>query len=180
VPNDLEGRGEVTASLPGDQPNIPPVGRLLGLDVGDRRIGLAVCDETQLLARPLVVITRGSRAEDLERLRRVIDEQEAVALVVGHPLNADDSEGPQGRRVASYARRLAATLKLPLLLWDEHGSTQEAARRLTQVRRSRRQTPLDAEAAAVILQDYLDQRRRATDISPPSAWQPDLIDNAQA
>lgn len=160
-------------------PDIPPAGRLLGLDVGERRIGVAVCDETQLLARPLAVINRGSRAEDFDRLLRVIDEHEAVALVVGHPLNADDSEGPQGRRVANYARRLAATLKLPLLLWDEHGSTQEAARRLAHVRRSRRQTPLDAEAAAVILQDYLDQRRRAMDTSPPPARQPDSTDNAQ-
>lgn len=160
--------------------DLPPVGRLLGLDVGDRRIGVAVCDATQLLARPLAVITRGSRAEDFERLRRVIDEQQAVALVVGHPLNADDSEGPQGRRVANYARRLAATLELPLLLWDEHGSTQEAARRLAHARRGRRQTPLDAEAAAVILQDYLDQRRRTTDTSLPPSWPPDAMDNAQA
>jgi putative Holliday junction resolvase len=94
---------------------MPPTGRLLALDVGERRIGVAVCDETQLLASPLAVISRGSRAEDFERLRRMIDEQRAVALVVGHPLNADDSEGPQGRRVAHYADRLAATLQLPLL-----------------------------------------------------------------
>lgn len=173
--NDLDGRSEVTTPLA----TIPPTGRLLGLDVGERRIGVAVCDETQLLARPLAVISRGSRAEDFERLRRMIDEQRAVALVVGHPLNADDSEGPQGRRVAQYADRLAATLELPLLLWDEHGSTQEAARRLAHARRSRRQAPLDAEAAAVILQDYLDQRRRSMVASPSPAWPPDATDDVQ-
>ncbi len=144
---------------------LPPTGRLMALDVGERRIGVAVCDETQLLARPLSVMVRSSRADDFERLRRLAAEQQAVALVVGHPLNADDSEGPQGRRVANYARHLAATLQLPLLLWDEHGTTQEAARRLAHARRSRRQMPPDAAAAAVILQDYLDQRRQTSDSS---------------
>lgn len=135
---------------------LPREGRLLALDVGDRRVGLAVCDELQTLATPLAVLNRRSRAEDFQRVQRIVDERRIVGLVIGHPLNADSSEGPQAQRVARYARRLAAAVKLPMALWDEFGSSQAAAERLAQAGRRARQTPLDAEAAAVILQDFLD------------------------
>lgn len=140
---------------------LPRVGRLLGVDVGQRRIGLAISDETQWLATPLQVVQRSSRAEDFRRLARVAAERRVVGLVIGHPLNADGSEGPQGRTVARYARQLAEALGLPWVLWDEHGSTQAALERLAHAGRRRRQMPVDAEAAAVILQDYLDHRRAA-------------------
>jgi putative Holliday junction resolvase len=135
---------------------LPPVGRLMALDVGDKRVGVAVCDELQTLASPLAVLERRSRAEDLARLGRLAAEQGAVGLVIGHPLNADGSAGPQAQQAARYAARVATALALPLLLWDEYGSSQEAAARLAHAPRRRRQAPLDAEAAAVILQDYLD------------------------
>ncbi len=138
---------------------MPPQGRLLALDVGEKRVGVAVCDELQTLASPLAVLERRSRAEDLARLASLAQEQRVVGLVVGHPLNADSSAGPQARQAARYGQRSAVTLGLPWLLWDEHGSSQEAARRLSHAPRRRRQVPLDAEAAAVILQDYLDTRR---------------------
>lgn len=140
--------------------SLPERGRLMALDVGERRVGVAVCDELRLLATPLLVMVRRSRAEDFERLQRLAEEQRVVGLVVGHPLNADGSEGPQARRVARYARRLAAALRLPLLLWDEYGSSMQAAGRLTEAQGRRPRKPLDAEAAAVILQDYLDTMRR--------------------
>jgi putative holliday junction resolvase len=136
--------------------NLPITGRLLALDVGAKRVGVAVCDEMQTLAAPLAVLERRTRAEDLARLGRLAQEQLVVGMVVGHPLNADSTVGPQAQQAARYGQRVATALALPWLLWDEHGSSQEAARRLAHAPRRRRQAPLDAEAAAVILQDYLD------------------------
>jgi putative holliday junction resolvase len=138
---------------------LPAQGRLLALDVGEKRVGVAACDEMQTLASPLAVLERRSRAEDLARLGRLAQEQRVVGLVVGHPLNADGSAGSQAQQTARYGQRVATALALPLLLWDEFGSSQEAARRLAHASRRRRQAHLDAEAAAVILQDYLDSRR---------------------
>lgn len=145
---------------------LPRSGRLLGLDVGQRRIGLALSDETQWLATPLGVVQRSSHGEDARRLARIVAERGVVGLVIGHPLNADDSEGPQGRTVARYGRRLAEAIGLPWTLWDEHGSTQAALERLAHAPRRRRQMPVDAEAAAVILQDFLDHRRAEGSPSP--------------
>lgn len=145
-----------------------PAGRLMALDVGDKRVGVAVCDELQTLASPLTVLERRSRAEDLARLGRLATEQRVVALVVGHPLNADGSAGGQAQQAARYAVRVATALALPLLLWDEYGSSQEAAARLAHASRRRRQAPLDAEAAAVILQDYLDTQRAHSSLWPVS------------
>ena len=113
-----------------------------------------------MLASPLAVLERRSRAEDMARLGRLAVEQRVVGLVAGHPLNVDGSAGPQAQRAARYAARVATALALPLLLWDEYGSSQEAAARLAHASRRRRRAPLDAEAAAVILQDYLDTRPR--------------------
>lgn len=139
---------------------LPPAGRLLALDVGEKRVGVAVCDEMQTLATPLTVLQRRSKAEDLERLARLAGEQRIVGLVAGHPLNADGSAGPQAQQAERYARRVAGSLALPLALWDEYGSSQEAAARLAHAPKQRRRMALDAEAAAVILQSYLDRNRQ--------------------
>jgi putative Holliday junction resolvase len=139
---------------------LPGQGRLLAIDAGERRVGVAVCDELQTLATPLAVMSRRSRAEDFGRLARLAQEQQVVGLVVGHPLDADGTAGPQAQKAARYGHRLAGALSLPVQLWDEHGSSQEAARRLVEAGKRRQGEPLDAEAAAVILQDYLDTRRR--------------------
>lgn len=138
---------------------LPTTGRLLALDVGERRVGVAVCDERQVLATPLLVLERRSRTEDQVRLQHIVKEQQTVALVIGYPLNADGSAGPQAQQAARYGARLANALALPWRLWDEYGSSQEAAERLAHAPRRRRQMALDAEAAAVILQDYLERVR---------------------
>ena len=140
-----------------DGANLPCSGRLLAVDVGEKRLGVAVCDEMQTLASPLMVLVRRSKNEDVERFRRVVAEQVAVGLVVGHPLNADGSAGSQARQAARDGHRLANTIGLPIVLWDEYGSSQEAAERLAHASKARRRAPLDAEAAAVILQGYLDR-----------------------
>jgi len=137
--------------------------KLLALDVGDRRVGVAVCDELGLTVTPLTTIRRASRAEDFERIARLVREHDARGIVVGHPLNRDGSAGTQARRVERYAAALCAALQaagtpLAVTLWDEYLSTVQAQEVLAgSGRRSRaRRAGLDAVAAAVILQEYLD------------------------
>ena len=79
-----------------------PAGRVLALDVGDRRVGVAVCDDLGLLARPLTVFERAARIEDQARVNRLLDEQRAVGLLVGYPLNDDGTVGPQAQQTARY------------------------------------------------------------------------------
>lgn len=133
-----------------------PRGRLMALDVGDRRVGVAVCDDLGLLVRPLTVFERGARVADQARVKRLLQEQRAVGLVVGYPLNDDETAGPQAQQTARYAQRLAAVLQVPVMLWDERLSTFEAEERLAVMgRRGRRAVGVDAVAAAVILESYL-------------------------
>lgn len=140
--------------------------KLLALDVGERRIGVAACDPTGSIASPLRVIRRASKAEDFARIARLVREQGAEGLVIGHPLNADGSAGPQAQTVERYVAALADALQtdgltLQVLLWDEHMSTQRAQEIMLETGRKTRDRRawLDAVAAAVILQDYLDEER---------------------
>ncbi len=140
--------------------------RYLALDVGDRRIGVAVSDETGLIATPLTVIRRRSRVEDFARIARLVREEEAGRLIVGHPLNDDGSAGPQARRIERYATALSEALQaegldLPLIFWDERLSTMRAQEMMISAGRTARdrQARIDAVAAAVILQDFLDEQR---------------------
>ncbi len=139
----------------------------MGLDVGERRVGVAISDTTGLLATPLVVVRRKSKAEDFRRIARLVREQSAEGLVIGHPLNADGSAGPQARRVERYASALlealsAEGLNLRMFLWDERLSTQRAEQLMIEAGRkaTERRGRIDAVAAAVILQDYLDEQRQ--------------------
>jgi putative Holliday junction resolvase len=139
-------------------------GKLLALDVGLARIGVAVCDPLRLAARPLQVIVRRSRREDFDQLARLVQEQEAVAIVVGLPLNMDGSEGPQAQTVRKWAERLAYALRAlgalrPVIFWDERLSTFEAQALLAE-----QHVPVaeDAAAAAVILERYLEAQRQVT------------------
>jgi len=135
-----------------------PRGRSLAIDVGERRIGLAISDEEGVLATPLGVLERRGLAQDVARLATIAREQRAERLVVGLPRTLRGEIGPQARRVQRWAEQVAPALGLPLVYWDERFSTLEAAERLAH-RRPRRRPPLDAAAAAVILQDYLDHTR---------------------
>ncbi len=133
---------------------------MLGIDAGERRIGLALSDELHLLASPLAVLDRGrGLAPVLDQLLAIATRERVQHLVVGLPLNADGSEGPQARRARDFARTAARVLGLPVTLWDERLSTQEASA-IARSNRRRRGAPVDDLAAAVILQDYLDAQRR--------------------
>ncbi|MEJ5246689.1 MAG: Holliday junction resolvase RuvX [Caldilinea sp.] len=109
-----------------------PAGKLMSLDVGQARIGVAVCDPLHLAARPLTVIRRRSREEDFAALARLVQQEEAQAIICGLPLHMDGSEGAQAKSVRRWAQRLAQALRqilgaAPLILfWDERLSSYEA------------------------------------------------------
>jgi putative Holliday junction resolvase len=134
------------------------VARTLALDIGEKRIGVAVGDETGTLARPLTTIARASKRQDFERIARLVTEQSAERVIAGYPRSLSGDEGPQAQRVRRYVEALAITLRVPVELWDERYTTVEAKERLHEAkrRRPRDRGQLDAAAAAIILQDYLD------------------------
>lgn len=142
-------------------------GKLMALDVGMSRIGIAVCDPLHLTVRPLTVLRRRSRNEDFAELARLTATQEVKAVVCGLPLNMDGSEGAQAQTVRKWALRLAQALRailgapLPVIFWDERLTTL-AAQELLDARGDNHlaETGEDAVAAAVLLQEYLDAQRR--------------------
>jgi putative Holliday junction resolvase len=152
--------------------------RLLALDVGDRRVGVAVSDATGLIATPLTVVRRASKAQDFAKIARLVREHGAEGLVIGHPLDQDGRAGPQAQRIERYAAALEEALRakgvgVPFLLWDERMSTQRAQEAMIAAGRKAkdRRTRIDAVAAAVILQDYLDEQRGPVrGIEPVSGW----------
>ncbi len=135
--------------------------RVLALDIGQARIGVAVSDRHQILARSLKVIPRSSRQKDFAAIGRLVRELEVEKVIIGHPLSLDGTAGPQARRVERYAAALAESLEVPVLLRDERFSTVEAQQLMIEAghKRKTRRRKIDAVAAAVFLQDYLDEQR---------------------
>ena len=136
---------------------LPNGGKLLGLDVGTKTIGLALCDADWHFAGPSQTIRRTKFTQDLASLRWIVEQERAVGLVVGLPLNMDGSDSPRTQSVRAFARNLAP-LDLPLLLWDERWSTQAVERAMiaADVTRAKRAEKVDALAAAHILQGAID------------------------
>jgi putative pre-16S rRNA nuclease len=151
------------------------VTRVLGIDLGARRIGLAVADHGIGIARPLATVNRGASLDaDADVIGRVCREQDATELVVGLPVDASGTEGPMAAAARDWAAAIGARLGLPVTLRDERLSSFEAERRLGRMPRGRSGGPpsrtqrnafrarIDREAASVILQDELDARRAAS------------------
>jgi len=136
---------------------LPAGGRLGGLDVGTRTIGLATCDLTWSFATPAETLRRTKFTADLEGLRSFVQRHSLAGLVVGLPLNLDGSDSPRTQSVRAFARNLLA-LDLPLLLWDERWSTVAVERTMIEadMSRARRVKKIDAHAAAHILQAAID------------------------
>ncbi len=134
--------------------------RYLGIDLGQATIGLALADDVLRTATPLHTVRRSSEAGDLAELRRAVDEYEVQRVIVGLPLNMDGSEGPSARLARTWAARLETSLGVPVELRDERLSTFEAEQRHRERGLSSRdqRSIIDAEAAAVILQAWLDER----------------------
>ena len=134
-----------------------PHGKLAGLDVGTRTVGIAVCDPGWSFAGPAETIRRTKFTSDLRQLQAVVDAQNIQGLVVGLPLNMDGTDSPRTQSVRAFARNLAP-LDLPVLLWDERWSTQAVERAMIEadVSRAKRAEKVDALAAAHILQGAID------------------------
>ncbi len=136
--------------------------RMLGLDVGTRRTGVALSDPTGTLASPLTTLPRrDDDAQDLDTITALAREHEVEAIVVGLPVSLDGKLHGQGREIAAFIDRLRCVSPVPVAEWNEQFTTAEAERLLRQSGRkpSRDRERVDAVAAAVILQDYLDAHR---------------------
>ena len=142
-----------------DDSAVPARGRILAIDPGERRIGVAGADLGLRVAIPLTTIEGGPDA--VEAVARLVEEEGARALVVGLPLSLSGALGPQAQQVRALAEALADRLSIPVLTWDERLTSTEARRRLSSGGgRRRHKRDVDALAAAIILQAYLDSQRQ--------------------
>lgn len=133
--------------------------RTLALDLGDRRIGVALSDATGTLARPLEVFQRRSRAADFAHVAALVQQHEVGAVVIGLPFNMNGTEGQRAAWTRDYGAALGQAIERPVTFWDERLTTVEAEELLqAQGRRSEKRS-VDAIAAAIILQGYLDHLR---------------------
>ena len=144
-----------------DDNSIPPTGKLLGLDLGTKTIGVAVSDALRYTATPLETIARSKFTADAARLVELIARNNVVALVLGMPLNMDGSEGPRAQSTRAFARNLGQKTTIPIVFWDERLSTSAVTRMLIEAdtRRDKRAQVVDKLAASYILQGYLDRLR---------------------
>jgi putative Holliday junction resolvase len=136
--------------------------KILGLDLGERRIGLAISDETQTIASGLGVYTCRSLSEDLEYLKGLVDREGIELIVLGLPRNMDGSLGVKAQQAQEFKRLLEDALPIPVELFDERLTTSEAERVLLEADLSRRKRKQlrDQLAAVLILQGYLDRQKR--------------------
>ena len=132
--------------------------RILALDHGTRRIGVAVSDETRTIAQPLEYIPAEPFADFLERFKKILIEKEVEQILIGMPRNMDGTYGPAAQKVQAFVELLKADTTLPIKLWDERLTSSMANRVLIQggVRRDQRKEKVDKMAAAILLQSYLD------------------------
>ena len=133
----------------------------LGLDVGKKRMGVAGCDGTGLIATSLTTIYRTSFTEDLRQLQEIIKEREIEILVIGLPYNLDGTVGFQAKKVQKFANKISRILQLPVEYVDERLTSVEAEIQLKAQKRfsTRDKGAIDSRAAAIILQQWLDMRR---------------------
>lgn len=137
---------------------LPDGGPLLGLDIGTKTIGLAICDQQWTIASSLALVRRTKFTADLESLRTLCTQRGVTGIVAGLPLNLDGTDSPRTQSVRAFVRNLAP-LGLPILLWDERWSTQAVTRTLLEAdaSRARRAELVDKIAAAYILQGAIDR-----------------------
>jgi putative Holliday junction resolvase len=136
--------------------------RIMGLDVGDRTIGVAVSDEMGWTAQGVETIKRQSNEKDFARLHALIEQYQVAEIVVGLPKNMNGTIGPRGEICQAFADQIAKRTSLPVRLWDERLTTMAAERMLiaADVSRQKRKKVIDKMAATLILQGYLDARSR--------------------
>ena len=137
--------------------------RLMGLDVGDKRIGIALSDEGAVIASPTETLERRGNRKDIAHLLDLAQRKDVSEILVGMPLSLDGSEGPQAQKVGRFIEALKAETDIHITTWDERLTTVAAERALLEgdVSRAKRKKTIDRVAAALILQGYLDSRRES-------------------
>ena len=139
--------------------SLNPTGRIVAIDPGTKRFGMAICDETRSVARPLSIVERSSWKKLLIAVKDIISEFDAAALVIGLPLNSDGGESEMSLYALEIARKFTLSLSIPVFLQDERVSTYAARGRVWQNPTASRETWVDSEAACIILEDFLDRAR---------------------
>jgi putative Holliday junction resolvase len=142
--------------------SVPRTGRIVALDIGTKRVGVAVCDELRVTARPVTTVERKSWKKLLSQVKQIVAKYDAAALVLGLPYNFDGSESEMSADARRLARNFALSLDTPVFLQDERVTSYEAKSRLWQRGLSEKEAERekDAEAAAIILEDFLDRINR--------------------
>ena len=132
--------------------------RLIGLDLGSKRIGVSICDEKQLIATPLKTINRITLNQLISDLKAIIDEYNIKGIIIGNPINMDGSSGRSAQSVKDTSQKIEEKIKIPICLWDERLSTVGAFNLSSQldINVSKREKKIDENAAAFILQGALD------------------------
>jgi putative holliday junction resolvase len=132
--------------------------KILGLDIGDKRIGIAISDELGYTAQGMRVMNRGGLEDDLQVIKELIAAERATEVVVGFPKNMDGSLGEAAEKVLFFAKKIEESISVPVILWDERWTTAEATRLLVEadLSRAKRRKVVDKLAAVLILQGYLD------------------------
>ena len=132
--------------------------RLIGLDLGSKRIGVSICDDKQLIATPLKTLNRSSLKDLIDELKLIINENDIKGIIVGNPLNMDGSSGRSAQSVKDTTENIEKNLDIPICLWDERLSTVGAFNLSSQldINVSKREKKIDENAAAFILQGALD------------------------
>ena len=132
--------------------------RLIGLDLGSKRIGVSICDEKQLIATPLKTINRNTLNELIAELKVIIEENDIKGIIIGNPLNMDGSAGRSAQSVKDTSEKIEKNINIPIYLWDERLSTVGAFNLSSQldINVSKREKKIDENAAAFILQGAID------------------------
>jgi putative Holliday junction resolvase len=138
--------------------SLPAAGRILALDLGERRIGLALSDELRLTAQGLDSLVRTSEREDLDRLARLVEEKQVALILVGNPVRMDGAEGARSEWARRFAKKLERRTRRPVVLWDERLTTKAAERvlRASGISRARRNRAVDRLSAVILLTSYLE------------------------
>ena len=134
------------------------MGRTMGLDIGDSRIGVALSDPLGILASPLTIVSRDDTEADIAAIVTIAGQHNVASIVIGLPINMDGSEGGQAAKVRDFTAGLQRRTDLPVIFQDERLSTVEAMRLFKEAGKTGRGARYDAAAAAVILQSYLDEK----------------------
>lgn len=144
-----------------DLKSVPKGMRLMGFDVGEKTIGVAISDSLFMVASPHVLISRKKWMQDLEVIKKLITSENIYGIVIGLPLNMDGSEGPKCQSVRQFARNLLKEVDIPIIFWDERLSTVAVTRTLldADMSRAKRKDNVDKMAASFILQGFLDFKR---------------------